>query len=91
MGNHYAEIMKELNAKNDDVAFLSAQKIDRDSVIQNAEIHIRSAEAALHHESQQRDVAISMAREVATGQSAALLQVEHQAEYRVVEQAAQAV
>ena len=90
MGNHYDEIMKELNARNDEVAFLSAQKSDRDVVIQNAECHIRSAEAALHHESQQRDVAISMAREVATGQSAVLLQVEHQAECRVMEQAAQA-
>ena len=72
MGDHYAEIMKELSAKNDEVAFLNAQRSDRDVVIQNAEVHIRSAEAALHLESQQRDVAVSMAREVATGQSAVL-------------------
>ena len=70
MGDHCAEIMKELNAKNDEVAFLSAQRSDRDADIQHAEVHISSAEAALHLESQQRDVAISMAREVATGQSA---------------------
>ena len=55
-----------------------------------AEVHIRSAEAALHLESQQRDIAISMAREVAAGQSAVLLQVAHQAECREVEQVAQA-
>ncbi len=72
MGDHYAEIMKELNAKNDEVAFLNAQRSDRDAVIQNAEVHIHSAEAALHIESQQRDVAISMAREAAIGQSAVL-------------------
>ena len=90
MADHYAEIMKELNAKNDEVAFLSAQRSDRDAVIQNAEAHIRSAEAALHLESQQRDVAISMAREVATGQSAVIVQVEQRAECQMVEQAAQA-
>ena len=90
MGDHYAEIMKELNAKNDKVAFLNAQRSDRDAVIQHAEVHIRTAEAALHFESQQRDVAISMAREVATGQSVVLLQVEQQAACQVVEQAAQA-
>ncbi len=90
MGDHYCELMKELNAKNDEVALRNAQRSDRDAVIQNAEIHIRSAEAALHLESQHRDVAISMAREVATGRSAVLLQVEQQAECQVVEQAAQA-
>ena len=47
MGYHYAEIMKELNAKNDEVALLHAQRSDRDAVIQNAEVHIRTAEAAL--------------------------------------------
>ena len=80
MGAHYAEIMKELNAQNDEVASLNAQRNDRDVVIQNAEAHIRTAEAALHLESQQRDVAISMAREVATGQYAVLLQFEQQAD-----------
>ena len=90
MGDHYAEFMKELNAKNDEVAFLNAQRNDRDAVIQNAEAHIRTAAAALHLESQQRDVAISMAREVATGQSAVLLPFEQQAERQKVEQAAQA-
>jgi protein subunit release factor B len=58
MGDHYAEIMKELNAKNDEVAFLNAQRSDRDAAIHNAEVHIRSAEAALHLETQQRDVVI---------------------------------
>ena len=80
MGDHYAESMKELNANNDKVAFLNAQRNDRDVVIQNAEVHIRFAEAALHLESQQRDVAISMAREVAIGQSAVLFPSEQQAE-----------
>ena len=44
---------------------------------QNAEAHFRTAEAALHLESQQRDVAISMAREVALGQYTVLLQYEY--------------
>ena len=69
--------MKELNAKNDEVAFFNAQRSDRDAVIPNAEAHIRTAEAALHLESQQRDVAISMAREVALGQYTVLLQYEY--------------
>ena len=41
-------------------------------------------------ESQQRDVAISMAREVASGQTVVLHQVEQRAETKMVEQAAQA-
>ena len=52
------------------------------------EAHIRTAEAALYLESQQRDVAISMAREVAIGQSAVLLQFEQQAERQKVDRAA---
>ena len=90
MGSHCEEIMKELNAKNDEVAFLNAQRSDKDVVVQNAEAHIRTVEAALHFESQQRDVAVSMAREVATGQSAVLLLYEQQIERQRVEQAAQA-
>jgi hypothetical protein len=62
---------------------------DRDAVIQNAEAHFRSAEAALHLESQQRDVAISPAREATTGQSAIIIQYEQQVERQRVEQAAQ--
>ena len=70
--------------------FLNAHKSYRDAVNQNAEAHIRIVEAALHLESQQRDVAISMAREVATGPSAVLHQYEQQVERQTVEQAAQA-
>ena len=62
MGEHFADIMQELNAKNDEVGLLNPQRSDRDAVIQNAEVHIRSAEAALHLESQQRDVAIYATR-----------------------------
>ena len=90
MGSHYEEIMKELNAKNDEVAFLHAQSNDRDVAIQCAEAHIRHTEAALHLESQQRDVAMPMAREVASGQSAVLHQLEQQLERQRIEQAAQA-
>ena len=90
MGDHYAEFMQELNAQNDEVVVLNAQRNYRDVVIQNAEPHIRTSEAALHLESQERDVALSMAREVATGQSAVLLQFEQQAERQKLEQAAQA-
>ena len=90
MGDHYAEIMKELSAQNDKVAFLECTEERQDVVIQNAEAHFRTAEAALYLESQQRDVAISMAREVATGQSAGLLPYEQQIERQRVEQAAQA-
>ena len=39
--------MKELNAKNDAVAFLHAQRNVRDVAIQCAESHIRNTEAAL--------------------------------------------
>ena len=55
---------------NDEVASLYAQRSDRDAIIRNAEAHVRSAEEAVHFESQQRDVAMSMAREVASGQTA---------------------
>ena len=79
MGIHFAEIMRELNAKNDEVASLHAQRGERDTIIHNAEAHVRSAEQALYLESQQRDVAISMAREVASGQTAVLHQMEQQA------------
>ena len=80
MGEHFAEVMQELNAKNDEVASLHAQRSDRDAIIRNAEAHVRSAEEALHFESQQRDVAICMAREVASGQTVVLHQVEQRAE-----------
>ena len=55
--------------------FLNAQRNDRDVVVQNAEAHIRTVESALYLDSQQRDVAVSMAREVALGQSAVLSSV----------------
>ena len=44
IGEHFAEIMQELNANNDEVASLHAQRSDRDAVIRNAEAHVRSAE-----------------------------------------------
>ena len=47
MGNHYEEIMKELSAKTNEVAFLHAQRNDRHVAIQCAEAHIRNTEAAL--------------------------------------------
>ena len=43
MGSHYEEIMKELNARSDEVAYLNAQKNDRDAVVQNAETHFRTS------------------------------------------------
>jgi cellobiose phosphorylase len=90
MGEHFADIMQELNANSDEVASLHAQRSDRDAVIRNAEAHARSAEEALRFKSQQREVAISMAREVASGQTVVLHQLEQRAENRMVEQAAQA-
>ena len=33
MGMHFAEIMQELNAKNDEVASLHAQRGERDAII----------------------------------------------------------
>ena len=53
------------------------------------EAHITTVDAALRLASQQRDVAISMAREVATGQYAVLHQYEQQVERQRVEQTAQ--
>ena len=58
MGMHFAEIMRELSARDDEVASLHAQRSERDTIIQHAEAHVRSAEQALQIESQQRDVAI---------------------------------
>ena len=44
MGEHFADIMQELNAKNDEVVSLHAQRGERDAIIRNAEAHVRSAE-----------------------------------------------
>ena len=47
--------MKELKAKNDEVAFLNAQSSDRDVVIQKGR---GTAKSALHLVSQHRDVVV---------------------------------
>ena len=65
-------------------------RTDKDVAIHFAEVHLRTTEVALHIESQQRDVALSMAREVASGQGAILQQYELQVEREKAEQAAQA-
>ena len=69
MEDHYEAIMRELNAKNDEVAVLSAQRSDQDRTIQLAEAHLRTTESQVHVESQQRDLVVSMAKEVGTGQA----------------------
>ncbi|MFM7984219.1 MAG: hypothetical protein ACKPKO_33345, partial [Candidatus Fonsibacter sp.] len=55
-----------------------------------AESRLRSEEAALKMDSQQHEVAMSMAREVASGECSILRQFEHQLEHEKAEQAAQA-
>ena len=46
--------------------------------IQFAEAHLRSTEVALHIESQEREIAMTMAREVASCQGGILRQYEQQ-------------
>ncbi|MFM7989781.1 MAG: hypothetical protein ACKPKO_61755, partial [Candidatus Fonsibacter sp.] len=58
--------------------------------LQVAESRLRSEEAALRMESHQHEVAMSMARGVASGQCSVLRQFEFQFEYEKAEQAAQA-
>ena len=62
MVNQYDEIMRELNAKNDEVASLNAHARGKDEAVFIAESRLRLEEAALHMESQQHEVAMSMAR-----------------------------
>ena len=73
MGTTMRKSCRSSTRKHDEVAFLNAQRNYRDVVIQNAKAHFRTAEAALQLESQQIDVAISMAREVAIGQYVVLV------------------
>ena len=62
MEDHYQAILRELNAKSDEVAALFAQRSDQDKTIQMAEAHLRDKETELRSESQQRDLAMSLAR-----------------------------
>ena len=57
--------------------------------IQLAEAHFRNAETTLQTESQQKELAMAMAREVATGQAVVVQQIELQFEREKVEQTAQ--
>ena len=74
MRDRYDVTVRELNAKDDEVAELSAQKSKRDRTLQLAEAHIRTTESQVHDEAKQRDLATSMAREVGAGQAKAFLQ-----------------
>ena len=64
--DYYESIMRELCVKNDEVAALSALRSDQDKTFQIAEAQIRNTETQLPSESQQRDLAMSMAMEVST-------------------------
>ncbi|MFM7984572.1 MAG: hypothetical protein ACKPKO_35120, partial [Candidatus Fonsibacter sp.] len=74
MAPHYEEITRELRAKKDEVATMTAQAMGKDEVIRNAEARLRLEENALRLESQQHEVATRMAREVASGQYSVLKQ-----------------
>ena len=60
-------LIRELQAKDDEVAVLRAQRSDQDSTIRMAEGHLHDKETYLITESQQRDLATTMAKEVHTG------------------------
>jgi hypothetical protein len=90
MESKYEAIMTEFNANNDAVATLCAQRSDKDMTIHLAEAHLRNTEVALQTESQQRELAMTMAREVSSGQAAVLRQFEQQMERNKVERTAQA-
>ena len=87
MEYHYEAVMRELHAKHDEVAALSAQRSDQERAIQLAEAHLRTTESQWRVESRQRDLAAPMAREVGAGQAA----VSQQYEREKVEQTVQAI
>ena len=58
MGRRYEEIMKELNAKNDEVAALGHQKCDQDRTIQYTEAELHNTQHRLCTEAQQIDMAM---------------------------------
>ena len=68
--------MRELNVKNDEVAEVSTQRSNQSRTLQLAEAHIRTTESRLRVEAQQRDLAVSMAREVGAGQAEVFQQYE---------------
>ena len=65
--DHEEVIMKCPPNRNDEVSAFRAQRSERDQTIQVAEALIRSAEAQMLTEPQQRDVAMALAGEVNTG------------------------
>ena len=85
MGNHYAMSMRELSNKCEDMTELSFKDGRQQEAFQLAEDRLRHAEVRLAGVSQQRDLAISLAKEVGTGQAA----VYQQSEIERNEQAAQ--
>ena len=84
MEDHYQGVMRELNAKSDAIAALVAQRSDQAMTIQMAEAHLHDKETELIAESQQRYLAMSLAREVHTGTAEVVQRYE-----REVEQTAQ--
>ena len=61
MGKMYEEIMRELNAKNDEAVASSHQKSDLGRTIQRAEAELQNAQHRLVTEARQRDIAMGMA------------------------------
>ena len=78
--------MRELNAKNDAVVSLRAQRSDQGATMEFAEAHLRNTEVAVQTESKQRELAMAMAHEIATGQAAVVQQFEQQYDGEKVEQ-----
>ena len=74
----YEEIMRELNAKNDEVVALSHQTFEQDPTIQYTEAELQNTQYRLFTEAHQRDMAMEIAKEVSTGQAEVLRQCERQ-------------
>ena len=81
---HYA-IAGELHAKNNDIVAVCARRRGQGKTIQMAEAHLRNTETQLVSEPQQRDLAMSGAKEVNAG----IAEVFQQYERAHVEQTAE--
>ena len=85
MEDHYEAIAGELHAKNNDIVAVCARRRGQGKTIQMAEAHLRNTETQLVSEPQQRDLAMSGAKEVNAG----IAEVFQQYERAHVEQTAE--
>ncbi|MFM7984895.1 MAG: hypothetical protein ACKPKO_36800, partial [Candidatus Fonsibacter sp.] len=74
--NQVDAIMRELMARNDQARSMEAVAKDREEFAFLAEARLRAEERAFYFDSDKNEVVVSMAKEVASGQSSILRQVE---------------